>query len=356
MQRYWRKYKQLLDYAMQSYNGGKFEVIRKGCDYYYEYDIVSAYPYEIANLVDISTGIVEYSHTVIESATYGFVKCVIMIPAKVYSPIALKWGSVNIYPVGHYMKVITLAEYRYMLSVGCEIDVIDGWYITCKTVRYPYREQIRRLFEYKKQYKKSGDHLRYHTVKILLNSLYGKFVQLIAANGKYNASTCWNPIYGAIITANTRIRVSEMQNKYQSVVAVHTDSIISTKPLDIELGSELGDWGYETEGDGVILGSGIYQIGAVNKYRGFRSTTDLLTMIDHPRSTMRLFNKRAISWRECVFHNWDTARINRFEEQNKKLHVQFDKKRIWINDYKTFRDVLTRRVNSVPHFTDGFTV
>jgi len=147
-----------------------------------------------------------------------------------------------------------------------------------------------------------------------------------------------------------------MQNKYQSVVAVHTDSIISTEPLDIELGSELGDWGYETEGDGVILGSGIYQIGAVNKYRGFRSTTDLLTMIDHPRSTMRLFNKRAISWRECVFHNWDTARINRFEEQNKKLHVQFDKKRIWINDYKTFRDVLTRRVNSVPHFTDGFTV
>jgi len=54
VKRYWDHEKEVLRYAMESYNGGKFEVTTKGLGYYYEYDIVSAYPFEISNLVNIS--------------------------------------------------------------------------------------------------------------------------------------------------------------------------------------------------------------------------------------------------------------------------------------------------------------
>lgn len=352
VKRFWDNNRMLLDYAMQAYNGGKFEVTRKGRDYYYEYDIVSAYPYEIANLIDISTARVVQRTDHDNSAVYAFIKCLIDIPTHIYSPIATKYGPVNIYPVGRFVKTITKNEYEYLVKLGCNIQIIDGYYLYTGSLTKPYNRKIMELFEYKKQYKKSGDKLLYHTIKILLNSLYGKFVQIVKMPEYWKTSTCWNPIYGAVITANTRLRVSEMQQKYPSVVAVHTDSIISHKKLDIPLGKELGDWDYETEGDGMILGSGIYQVGDITKCRGFHLTTPLLELCKCRRGRKRLYGHKSLSWREAAFRGVDTAMINRFIKDNKWLNVSFDKKRTWVNDYRTFSQALKRRVYSIPHLVD----
>ena len=349
VQRFWKDHKKLLNYAMYSYNGGKFEVTRKGCDYYYEYDIVSAYPHSIANLIDISHARVIYSKKYIKDATYGFMLCVIDLRVKCYSPIAVKWGAVNIFPVGKFTKVITKQEYDYLISIGEKVKMLDGVFLCCDTDKKPYYNEVMRLFEYKKRYKAKGDYMRCHTVKIFLNSLYGKFVQMIKKHGKIETSTCWNPIYGAIITANTRIAVSRMQQEHPSVVAVHTDSIISTKPLDIPLGKNLGDWSLECEGKGVVLGCGIYQIGNITKARGFHLKKSLLESIDHRSSTLPLLERHAISWREVAFHNWDTAKINLFEDIDKNININFDRKRLWLNDYKLFSDIKKRTVHSVPH-------
>jgi hypothetical protein len=337
---------------MYSYNGGKFEVTRKGKGYFYEYDIVSAYPYEIANLKDITHARVIHQKAIPKDADYGFMLCAMNISYNTYSPIAVKWGSVNIYPVGCYAKVITLNEYKYLIKYKCKISIIDAFYLCCDTNKYPYREEVLKLFAFKKKYKEEGDYLKTHTVKILLNSLYGKFVQLIRKGKSIDASTCWNPVYGSIITANTRIKVSEMQQQYNSIVAVHTDSVISTKKLYISLGKDLGDWAFEREGKGVILGSGIYQIGKVSKVRGFVTKYALCDLINKKVSKLKIISKRSISWREVAFHNWDTERINRFEDIDREIDINFDKKRIWIKDYKTFAECLIRNVDSTPHVFD----
>ena len=352
VKRFWNNHRKLLNYAMYSYNGGKFEVTRKGIDHYYEYDIVSAYPHSIANLIDISHARITYNKRYEPDATYGFMLCILNIDPKIYSPVALKWGSVNIYPVGKITKVITKQEYDYLISLDQNIKILDAVYIHCDTDFMPYRERVFELFEYKRKYKEIGDYMRCHTVKILLNSLYGKFVQLIKKGRSIEASTCWNPIYGSIITANTRIAVSKMQQQYNSVVAVHTDSVISTKPLDITLGKNLGDWSFECEGDGVVLGCGIYQIGNITKARGFHLKSDLLSAIRTKKSELKIIDRRAISWREVAFHNYDSDRINRFEELEKHIHIRFDKKRIWINDYDCYNDIFKRNVLSVPHYAN----
>jgi len=168
VKRYWDSDKKVIYYAMCSYNGGKFEVTEKGTGHFYEYDIISAYPYEIANLIDITGSRVVYSDKYRSAARYGFIECNIKIPVETYSPIALKYHGVNIYPAGVIHKVITKNEYDYLIRQGSDITILSGVWLHCDRVTYPYRREIKKLVALKQQYKKSGDQLDYHTMKIFL--------------------------------------------------------------------------------------------------------------------------------------------------------------------------------------------
>lgn len=348
VKRFYDNQPELLTYAMQSYNGGKFEVTTKGFDTYYEYDINSAYPYEIANLLDTDFATVTKSSSYNHNAQYGFIKCKVNIQKDIYSPVAVKEGYTNIYPIGYYTKVLTKAEFDYLQSLGAKLEIINAYWLTFPIKRYPYKEQIELLYKTKSDLKKSGDTITYHLVKIFLNSLYGKFCQLIETEDKYRAGPAWHPIYASIITANTRIRVSQLQNKYPSIVAVFTDSVISTEPLPIPLSKELGAWDKAEQGEGVILGSGVYQIGDKVKFRGFETREKLTDLITNVKDGITITKRRPLSWREIVAHGWDTDTINEFKEIERKLNINFDHKRIWLEDYKTFLEVASRKVYSAP--------
>ena len=348
VKRFWDKHRKLLDYAMRSFNGGKFEVTTKGPGYYYEYDIVSAYPYEIANLVDISDAQVIENEEYMENAIYGFLNCNINIPFGVSSPIALKYKDLNYYPIGEFNKVITKTEYEYLVKYGCEVEIIDAIWLKKKYLYKPYEKEIYNLMEKKDLYKKEGRKLDYHTIKIFLNSFYGKMVQLIKMDDYYKAGSSWHPIYASVITANCRVRISELQQNNKCVTAVHTDSIISTKPLDFKDTGVLGDIVYELEGDGIVLGSGIYQIGDKSRFRGFDSKQKLMDLIPSKGKKMKVEVNRPYSWREVAHRNMDLELINRFCDIDRDMRLNFDRKRIWMNDYKCFSEVKERNVESVP--------
>lgn len=351
--RFYRFYPQLLDWAMRSYYGGKFEVVIKGCGNFWEYDINSAYPYEIANLVDISRAKVYYSRREIKDAVYGFLRCKLKIPLEFYSPIAVKLGSVNIFPAGEFEKIITLQEYRYLKSRDIPVKLIEGWFMVVPEKIYPFRSEIMRLYNLKNYLKQKKDSINYHIIKIFLNSLYGKFLQLTPEGDKWKAGESWNPIYGSVITAKVRIRVSEMQNRFPDIWAVHTDSVISSKPLDIPQSDQIGDWMLTAKGEGVILGSGIYQIGDKCRFRGFPSKKPILEIIKRAGKKAVIPVRRPYSWIECSAHGWSSEKINLFENIDKELEVDFDVKRIWLDDWQTFADVFKRVVYSLPHYFDG---
>jgi hypothetical protein len=356
VQRFWEEDKKLLDFSLKAYNGGKFEVTEKGCGYYYEYDIVSAYPYEIANLIDIKNARIVWSKQYRRYAKYGFIHVRMKIPSTTYSPVAIQTQNVNIYPVGEVEKVITKTEYDYLVSYGVDITIIDAVWLHIDSVTFPYRDEIEKLTALKHQFKREHNDLDYHTIKIIMNSLYGKFCQLIEKDTYIQASACWNPIYAAVITANVRTRVTELQQIHPEIIAVHTDSVISTNEIDFGQPDELGNMIYELEGEGVIIGSGLYQIGDKNKTRGFHLDNDLLQKIDTASKYIRIEDIKANTWREVVFHNWNIDRINRFETVTKKIAVDFDHKRYWINDYTKFSDMAKRKVKSLPRVATRYGV
>ncbi len=345
---YWRDHRDVLDMAMEAYAGGKFEVTEKGVDHYWEYDINSAYPYEIANLVDVRGATVIHSTRYQHKAVYAFLQCDITVPSHVYSPVPLKLGTVNVYPTGRFTRTITKGEYDYLVEQGAAIEILKGVWLRQDNPTYPYKEEIERLYVEKNKAKQENRKVDYHIIKIFLNSLYGKFVQLVRQNDKWRASACWNPIYGAIITSNTRIRVSRLQGLHHTCVAVHTDSVLSTSPLPYTESLELGALAFVTEGDGVILGSGIYQIGKKVKFRGFGAKQSMIDMLNTPERTLYIRRKSPYSWRQVVMWGWKKELINRFEVQTKTLTPDFDRKRLWLYDWETFQDVLDHKVLSMP--------
>jgi len=348
VKRFWNKHKEVLSFAMQAYNGGKFEVTRKGAGYFYEYDIVSAYPFEIRNLIDISWARVVREKVYRKNAIYGFLKCRIHIPMEVYSPVAVKRNNVNCYVVGDFEKVITLAEYEYLIAAGCDIKIIDAYYLCCYNKQYPYRKEIDRLVKLKHEYKLKNLDLDYHTVKILMNSFYGKFIQLIEKEKYYEAGSTWNPIYGSVVTANVRINMSAMQANNPMVSAVHTDSVLSMEPLILHTQGNLGNFIQKAEGQGVILGSGIYQIGEKTKFRGMNGQITLMEILKGSGKTLTLSYNHAHTWREIAHRGWSTDKINLFSDIHKCIRVDFDQKRLWLHDWENWEEVLTRPVESLP--------
>ena len=351
VRRYFRYYRECLEYAYDSYAGGKFETYQRGFGTFYQYDINSAYPYEIAHLKDIRTARVFKSAEYHPDATYAFIKCKLML-SNDYSPIPLKIKNVNRYPIGSFTKTITKTEYDYLIERGDKVEIIDGWFIFCYD-DYPYKKEVERLFKMKRQYK-NKDNLRYMLVKILLNSFYGKFIQVTEKwhkDKKVNeAGWLFNPIYASVITANTRVKLSKVCESYDKhIVAVHTDSIITTVDLrnnGLGISDKLGDWNVENDGYGVVVGSGVYQIGDNVHFRGYHGLNDLLGLVKSNRNHINITveQKLVLSWRLVVFRNAEHDLINRFTQGNKILNLHFDRKRDWASRWK-WSDTL---INSRP--------
>jgi len=345
----WDTDRDVLEAACKAYSGGKFEVTTRGKGHFYEYDINSAYPSEIANLRDISDVRIVRDKQYHDDATYGFLHVDCWLPENVCHPIAIKRKTVNIYPIGRLKRWITKREYEYLVTLPkVEVKILKAIWLYSNNEKYPYRELINKLFTVKAAAKVSGDTGLYRFTWRMTNSLYGKQIQLIARDGHLEASTCWNPIYGAIITANVRVRMAELQQKYSSIIAVHTDSVISTMELPIICNDELGGWSLKIHGEGVMLGSGVYQIADKVRFRGFPLRDSLIELLARSPPVIEIPETRVITWRQAIANGWDTRLINRFTDVDKHLNLNFDTKRIWLDEWTDGDDALSTIIESMP--------
>jgi hypothetical protein len=335
MRRFWKRNREALRYFTEAYRGGKFEVIKRGyCNKLYVDDINSAYPTAIAELLDLDKARIFYrAGEVPRWADYGAVRCIVVTTFE-WHTVGLQedWG-VSFYPIGVFYATITLQEYRYLIRHGVKIVVIDGWYVRCPIKRRIYRAKVLKLFKEKDVAKRRGDKMRYWLCKILLNGFYGKMCQLIPdkQTGVLRAGPLWNPIYASYITAQARIAVSEVQAKWpEHVLAVHTDSVISDKELPLPRGEGLGEWSRDKEGPGIIVMSGIYQVGDRTAQRGIKKLpADLMESIkalDPTDTQMAYIVRRARTWREVAATG---GRINCFFSEKRIIDFNKDSKRIW---------------------------
>ena len=387
--RYYKNYPDFLRVVMDSYEGGKFEITSRG--YHpsiYEFDITSAYPFEIANLANIDRADIMRSTIYQQDCYYAFLRIHVKIYESVNLPCGVMTAGTRVYPVGEFFITVTKNEYLYLLEVGAEVEILDGWYLFIKNPEFPYRENIQKLFTLKSQYK-GKDSMLYMLTKIMMNGFYGKTCQVIENwKGEHEAGVGFNPVYASIITANTRLKVARIQNRYkEKCLAVHTDSVLLTCPLDDALvfRDTLGE--FERVGDGpepgVIVACGCYQIGDSGAFKGFepREKKSYGGMIpDREKFTPSANNpslggkcslpkeyetwfdilkeyaaEKEIPYNALRVESWVEAtskghfdKINKFEYHPKNIDLNSDVKRLWHSKDMTAGDYLKRLYKSDP--------
>jgi len=374
-------------YAYLSYFGGRFEVTRKGViDYVIVQDINSAYPYQISNLLDIDKGVWQKSSKIDEDADIGFYKIVIeKSPDHPIQPFSFRDNGLVYYPqFNNIIHYCTLDELLFALDNydDLEIRVLDGWNFYAREEVYPF-ENIKEIYEHRKRIKKE-DPVMQLVLKIIMNSLYGKaaektegvyevdpdeaddflyFGEYVPVSSQLKPGKVFNPVYASLITARTRVMLLEEAIKYPDyVVAMFTDSLISTKPL-IRPTSQLGGWDNEGEGEALIIGCGVYTVRDENKgylktrLRGMHvdfDNIDLFKVAEENKDKTKI----EIEWTKSIrpkeaalFKNkYDLKDINHFISYQKQLHVRMDRKRIWHNDPLTFGQLLNDTYESDPIF------
>ena len=354
-----------IKYSFYSYAGGRFEIVRRGymgkCSLY---DINSAYPYIIRDLVDVTQGKWKWTRSLHENATYGFYLVKIVTKYNKISPINITLPNNTLcYPLincNTYMTKDELLAYEKYI----DYEIIDGWeFFAHSEARLPFKEYIEHVYSHKQSTPK--ERYEYKTYKILMNGLYGCFYEKHKNKEeiKIRVGKLFNPVYASMITARTRIQLWDYAMKdINNFIGFATDSVLFKGTPDLPVSNKLGDWSLETVGDTTVLRSGFYKIDDMIKSRGVKKGVKIKTPTGNYKSLFDYIVKkpnwliypviatRPLSFSE-ILHKSKTFTledINIFTDQEYKIDINRDFKRIWERDLTKGIELLTTEIDSEP--------
>ena len=242
---------ELQDVASRAYFGGRIDVLGYGVvDPVYHYDIVSAYPSATRYLPDLTKLTWKLHRGKPPTGAIYVADISWEIPFTYWAPFpwrdrrgGILWPLAGRGWYWNYEIETALQKYGRSHFRIHRYFVADGEYV------FPFKRLIEEAFEYRKRLKLQN-HPSHVAVKLILNSLYGKFAQTVGSGRYYSA------IWSGLITSYTRAQLAkEISN---SVVCVMTDSIWSSEPLQVEISDKLGGWEEQEESRLWLAEAGLY--------------------------------------------------------------------------------------------------
>lgn len=304
--------KPLIAAALLSYHGGKNSWIGKPGWYQgvWDLDINSAYPEAMAQLPNFEEG--EW----IQGSGIRFVK---KHPHGIYriSGVVKKcpWGVV----FDHGFKKIS-GEVANVWTTGYEI--LEG--LGSKEIRLekihgygfrpddrpsesPFARFVHEFYSLKNKAVDPGERYFY---KLILNSLYGKFIQRVEEENpetgemEFVAGSMCDPVIASLITGYVRAKIHRLEHKYKALHTATDGIMTQVRPDPADLGDEMGKLKQENYGPALILRNKLYlhfdQAGKVKKsgLHGFQGDLNHLEKIW--RSSKRIYHiSRLTRWAEA---------------------------------------------------------
>ena len=342
----------------KAYYGGRVEAIRRGrVRNHTVYDINSLYPsimrdeeFPDPNRVRVTN----YPRMDYINSFEGVSYCHITAPEMFRPYLPLRHDNKLIFPYGSFKAWYTHLELRKAMSIGYEVKPIKTHYYPLKNIT-PFKEFVDFLYSKRLEFQKNNDPMEI-VVKLLLNSLYGKFGQKFTDRVEYQPESWLTteklksisflerigdylrikkdisrpavftfPIWSAYVTAHARTRLWDLATKYDACY-YDTDSIMTKKspPTSTELGALKVEYNVK---DGVIVRPKMYLIddGEVTKVKAkgvSRISNEMFASVlvgetlEYPR-----FSK----FREALRRNLTP---NEIINQVKHLNLE-DSKRLW---------------------------
>jgi hypothetical protein len=168
---------------------------------------------------------------------------------------------------------------RAIQSKHVDIETCFGYYYDAKKdkVPSPFAAYVEHFYKLKESASDKGERDFY---KLLLNSLYGKFIETRGGSTLLNirydidkrelhtdldviAGGLFNPFIASLITGHTRAFIHALEVEYR---ALHTSTDgIMTQSKGVELSDALGGLSIEAKGDAEILRNKLYIIYSKNR-------------------------------------------------------------------------------------------
>lgn len=253
------------DSARKSYIGGWFELFAHGHipGESHEYDINSAYPHIIANLPCLLHGtysqgrgrprVCDGTLQLVRATVHGNTEGQ---PRHPIGSMLHRTRTGSILRPTRTAGWFWVHELQAAQRAGCVTEIeYHEWqqYKPCSCP--PPLAEIAKLYDFRQKVNKKSALGR--AIKLLINSIYGKFAQSIGTP-KYG-----NPIYASLITAGCRAMILDAIASHpegmNNVIMVATDGVyfLDAHP-GLPLSSQLGDWEHTTHDNLTLYKPGVY--------------------------------------------------------------------------------------------------
>ncbi len=254
----------LLEASCLAFHGGKngFYVRPGVYEDIAEVDIVSAYPHAMTALPPLTRGRWKRTREYVPDAA-AIYKVRGAIKGRCPYGVFMDVGGTGFFREGYFDTWVTGWELAAAQDEVVLHAVDDGyvWY-PAPDATNPLADDVEFFFQKKRETPKTDP--KYEMYKLLLNSLYGKFIQLSddidtgLGTPLRVAGGLFNPFWAGQITGHCRARLHELEHRHQALHS-STDSIL-TRAREIPTGSALGSLEVKAEGRLVILRKRLYFI------------------------------------------------------------------------------------------------
>lgn len=357
-----------------NYRGGRIEIMKRGYfEDVYSFDIKSAYPAEMRDLMDYSNGNWVKS-TDFDERYHGIYKVKFTWFNDHLGFIAFTIDNKTIYPnTDECISWMNEKEICFLNdnSEYCVYEILEGYKFIPFTELYPYRKLIDKFYELKETTDDVNERMLY---KLFINSIYGKTAQAIydKKTKMYKTGRLYNPLYSCRITANTRLKLLQYAMPIaKDIIGFSTDSILTTNS-GIKVGKNIGDFELEyVAGEGVVLMSGIRYMDKKQKVRGFANSIikvdeegekikeelvlkDILKENPDKRVIEIVIEKPVTIFQGLTFNKYNKDDINVFKAETRFLDINGDVRRMWESDFKNAGEIYEgRNIGSMPFHIIG---
>jgi hypothetical protein len=261
-----------------AYAGGRFELFKIGYqhDPVYSYDIRSAYPSAIRELPNLATGSWHHLHSPDKVERFGLYR-IRFTHSELFTTRPMPYPYRDRHSAVHFPNIVEgwywSPEAHVAQYLGDDATLIEAWVYDDDGSR-PF-EWIEEIYEQRAQWKREGNPSQI-ALKLLMNSMYGKFAQRVGYKG--DKSPTWHQLeWAGFITSFTRAKLFRAMLEAHatgSLIGVETDGLFTSSPLShVDIGEGLGQWEVQDLDAMVYLQSGFYFKRRGDewsaKYRGF---------------------------------------------------------------------------------------
>lgn len=311
----------------------------------YDFDLNGAYGFELSKLLDLRRGEWVEGIEKPSGAVYGFVEGYITTYADFHPFLLNTEGDMTYTPVGTWHTFLTMQELEFLYQYKLGTFHVDRgqWWIPKGQQNEIFKGLVQWLYN-----KRQG------TVgierEILHRAIAGIWGLTLQFKGQ-KFGNLFNPVYGAIVEANTRLKVAKACIvSGVNVLHIAVDGVITDLPLNVRLSDKMGDWRLSHTGKCIIAGCGAVAFEGKGgpeefslKYEWLRGELEA-----KPRARQYKMTKFApVKLGEAVIKDRMSS-MGCIEKATRTVYISADAKRIWRETPKNGGHLLSNQFESAP--------